>query len=165
MTRIIRIVLAVAWLASAAGVAAQPADTSILEDQLFAEARALLQEGRREIIADELRMSDQEAAAFWPVYDAYHSSVMAVRDRQAGIIGDYLKRYRAGEVSEDYAEELLDQGLDIKQDLLKVQRRYLKRFQKALPIRKVVRFYQLESKMDAQIDAQLAVAIPLMDPV
>jgi hypothetical protein len=137
----------------------------MLEDQLLADARALLQAGRREIIADELRLTDAEAVAFWPVYEAYHAAVMEVRDRQAEVIGVYLKRYRAGDVSEDYAEELLDEGLDVKQDLLKVQNRYLKRFKKTLPIRKLVRFYQLENKMDAEIDAQLAIVIPLMDPV
>jgi hypothetical protein len=137
----------------------------MLEDQLLADARALLQAGRREIIADELRLTDAEAEAFWPVYDAYHAAVMEVRDRQAEVIGVYLKRYRAGDVSEDYAEDLLEQGLDVKQDLLKVQDRYLKRFKKTLPIRKLVRFYQLENKMDAEIDAQLAILVPLMDPV
>ncbi len=144
---------------------AQQPDASMLEDQLLADARALLQAGRREIIADELRLTDAEAEAFWPVYDAYHAAVMEVRDRQAEVIGVYLKRYRAGDVSEDYAEDLLEQGLDVKQDLLKVQDRYLKRFKKTLPIRKLVRFYQLENKMDAEIDAQLAILVPLMDPV
>lgn len=144
---------------------AQQPDASMLEDQLLADARALLQAGRREIIADELRLTDAEAEAFWSVYDAYHAAVMEVRDRQAEVIGVYLKRYRAGDVSEDYAEDLLEQGLDVKQDLLKVQDRYLKRFKKTLPIRKLVRFYQLENKMDAEIDAQLAILVPLMDPV
>ena len=165
MTPIIRIGLAGAWLALGAGVSAQPADTSILEDQLFAEARALLQQGRREIIADELRLSEAEAEAFWPVYEAYHREVMAVRDRHADTIGRYLKRYRSGDVSEDYASDLLDDGLQFKSELLKVHKRYVRKFRKTLPIRKVVRFYQLENKMDAEIDAQLAIAIPLMDPV
>jgi hypothetical protein len=80
-------------------------------------------------------------------------------------LGDYLKTYRAGEVTETYAASLLDKGLDFKSDLLKVQKKYLKRFKKVLPMRKVARFYQLENKMDAEIDAQLAIAIPLMDPV
>jgi hypothetical protein len=150
---------------SGAGVSAQPADTSVLEDQLFAEARALLQQGRREIIADELRPSDAEAAAFWPVYEAYHGEIMAVRDRYADTIATYLRRYRSGDVSEEYADDLLDEGLQFKSELLKIQKRYVRKFKRALPIRKVVRFYQLENKMDAEIDAQLAIAIPLMDPV
>jgi hypothetical protein len=32
-----------------------------------------------------------------------------------------------------------------------------------LPVRKVVRFYQLENKMDAEIEAELAVFVPLME--
>jgi hypothetical protein len=157
--------VAVACLATGVGVSAQPADTSVLEDQLFAEARALLQQGRREIIADELRMSAVEAEAFWPVYEAYHGEIMAVRDRYADLIARYLRRYRNGDVSEEYAEDLLSDGLWFKAELLKIQKRYVRKFKKALPIRKAVRFYQLENKMDAEIDAQLAIAIPLMDPV
>ena len=156
--------LVLVFLATASSFA-QPAEESILEDQLLANAREVLQAGRKEIIADELRLTDTEAAAFWPVYDAYHADVMAVRDEQADTIGRYLKTYRAGGVTDAYAEELLGDGLSIKNELLKVQKRYLKKFRKALPIRKVVRFYQLESKMDAEIDAQLAIVIPLMDPV
>lgn len=144
---------------------AQQTEESILEDQLLANARELLQAGRKEIIADELRLTEAEAEVFWPAYEAYHADVMAVRDEQADTIGRYLKTYRAGGVTDSYAEELLDDALDIKHDLLKVQKRYLRKFRKALPIRKVVRFYQLESKMDAEIDAQLAIVIPLMDPV
>ena len=161
----IRLLCLLACFALSTELPAQQDDASILEDQLLADARALLQAGRREIIGDELRLTETEAEAFWPVYDSYHAAVMEVRDRQAEIIGDYLKRYRAGDVSEDYAQDLLDQGLDVKQDLLKVQKRFLKRFRKSLPVRKLVRFYQLENKMDAEIDAQLAIVVPLMDPV
>lgn len=144
---------------------AQQAEESILEDQLLATAREVLQAGRRQIIADELRLTEVEADAFWPVYDAYHADIMIVRDEQAETIGRYIKTYRAGDVTDSYAEQLLDNGLDIKNDLLKIQKRYLKKFKKALPVRKVVRFYQLETKMDAEIDAQLAVAVPLMDAI
>lgn len=162
---IIRALLFAVVFPMAAPSLAQQSEESILEDQLLANAREVLQAGRKEIIADELRLTEAEAAAFWPVYDAYHADVMVVRDEQAETIGRYLKTYRAGGVTDAYAEQLLEDGLGIKNDLLKVQKRYLKKFRKALPIRKVVRFYQLESKMDAEIDAQLAIVIPLMDAV
>jgi len=48
---------------------------------------------------------------------------------------------------------------------LKVQKQYLRKFRKVLPALKVVRFYQLENKMDAEIDAELAVFIPLMEAI
>ena len=161
--KIIRSLLVTALLAAGTIASAQQTDASILEDQRLAEARALLQSGRKEIISDELRLTEEEASAFWPVYEEYHSNVMVVRDRYAETIGHYIKNYRAGEITDDYAEKLIDEGLSFKGDLLKVQEKYLNKFKKALPIRKVVRFYQLESKMDADIDAQLADFVPLVE--
>jgi hypothetical protein len=161
--KIIRPLLLAALLAAGAAASAQQTDGRILEDQRLTEARALLQSGRKEIIADELRLTDEEASAFWPVYEEYHSNVMVVRDRYAETIGDYIKTYRAGEITDDYAENLIDQGLSFKGDLLKIQEKYLNKFKKVLPIRKAVRFYQLENKMDADIDAQLANFVPLME--
>jgi len=161
--KIIRPLLLIAFLAAGAIASAQQTDASIVQDQQLAEARALLQSGRKEIISDELRLTEEEASAFWPVYEEYQSNVMVVRDRYAETIGDYLKTYRAGEITDDYAEKLIDEGLSFKGDLLKVQEKYLNSFKKALPIRKVARFYQLESKMDADIDAQLADFVPLVE--
>jgi hypothetical protein len=159
-------VLLVAVGASAFSVApAQDSAVQAQEDQLLADARALLQEGRKDIVGFELHLSDEEAAAFWPVYDDYRKSVLENRNRYADLIVEYVKRYRAGDVSEDYAAQLIDDVLDIKADLIKRQKKFVKRFCKVLPVRKVGRFYQLEQKLDAEIDAQLAVVVPLMDPV
>jgi hypothetical protein len=36
-------------------------------------------------------------------------------------------------------------------------------FRTVLPVQEVARFYQLENKMDAEVDAQLALAIPLLE--
>jgi hypothetical protein len=135
-----------------------------VEDQFVAEARELLQAGRREIIAEELRLTDAEAESFWPVYDKYQADMMVVRDRYVEIIGGYLARYEAGDLSDKYAKDLLDDWLDYKADKLKVTKQYVRKFGRVLSMRKVVRFYQLENKMDAEIDAELAVFVPLMDP-
>jgi len=161
--KIIRPLLVAALLATAAMASAQQNDASILQDQQLAEARALLQSGRKEIIADELRLTEKEANAFWPVYEEYHSNIMVVRDRHAEMLGDYIRTYGAGEITDDYAEKFVERRLLFKRDLLKIHEKYLSKFKKALPIRKVVRFYQLEDNMDAGIDAQLADFVPLME--
>jgi len=63
------------------------------------------------------------------------------------------------------ANSLVDDYLDIKADILKIQRKHLKRFRKIVSPLKVTRFFQLENKLDAETDAQLAVFVPLIDPV
>jgi len=129
----------------------------------LADARTILQAGREDIIREDLRMSDEESADFWPVYKAYRAEIMAVRDRQARMIADFLEIYRDGALSNDYAATLIDDYFDIKSDLLTVQKKFVRKFRKVLPALKVARFYQLENKMDAEIDAQLALFVPLVE--
>ena len=162
--RKIRTALLAVLLFTGAAWAQDGSGTRVTEDQFVIEARALLQEGRREIIAEELRLDDSEAEAFWSAYEDYHADIMVVRDRYVELIADYLARYDAGELDDKYAKELLDDWLKYKGDKLKVQKQHVRKFSKVLPMRKVVRFYQLENKIDAEIDAELAIFIPLMDP-
>ena len=130
----------------------------------FNEARALLRAGREDIIRDEIRFSEEEAADFWPAYEAYREEINAVRDRQAEAVVSYLVAYRDGAVTSEQASILVDVALAIKGDLVQVQRKYLDQFRAALPAWKVARFYQLENKLDAELDVLLARFIPLMDP-
>jgi hypothetical protein len=51
----------------------------------------------------------------------------------------------------------------IENDLLVVEKKYVRRFRKAIPTAKVTRFYQLENKLDAEIDVALAQLIPLYE--
>ena len=57
---------------------------------------------------------------------------------------------------------MIKEFMSIRQAELDVTRKYLKRFQKILPPNKVARFFQLENKLDAVIDFELASEIPLV---
>ena len=129
-----------------------------------AEGRAMVQAGREELIRSELRLTDEEAAAFWPIYEVYQAESAAIGDRYAAMLAGYINRYNRGDLSDEYAVDLLDVFFDVKQDLLDVQTDYLPKFMEALPALKVAQFYQLENKIRAEIDAQLAVVVPLIDP-
>jgi len=146
--------------ATVAAVGQQQTDTSA-----SAEARLLLQAGREEIIREEMRLSDSENAAFWPVYDSYQRDLTLVRNRYAVLLTDYMQAYRSGSVSEEFAVKLVDEFLQIQSDVLKIKTKHLKEFRKVLPARKAARFYQLENKMDAELEGQLALVVPLIDPV
>ena len=143
----------------------QASESDVLENEDLANARALLQAGRADIIREELRMSDEESAGFWPVYEEYHTDIMAVRDRQTKAIAEYMRIYKAGTLSNEYAERLVEDNFKTRSDLLEIQEKYVRQFRKVLPALKVARFYQLESQMDAQVDAQLAVFVPLVESV
>lgn len=85
-------------------------------------------------------------------------------DRYTAMITEYMGRYDRGDLSDEYASDLMETFFSIKRDLLDVKMKYLPKFKKSLPALKVARFYQLENKIEAEIDAQLALAVPLIEP-
>jgi hypothetical protein len=141
---------------------AQPATNADID---MRQARILLNFGREDIVREDLRMSEDEGSLFWPVYDLYQSDLQVVRDQYSDLLTAYLAAYRAGTVTEEMAEQVIDDYLTIQGEILKIKEKYLKDFRKSLPARKAARFYQLENKIELELEAQLSQIIPLIDPV
>lgn len=127
-----------------------------------AEGRAMIRAGMRDLIEIELQLTDAEKDEFWPVYDAYEKDARPINDRYATMLTEYVKRYNAGDLSDDYAADLLANYFAIKKETLKVREAYIPKFKAVLPTLKVAQFYQLENKINAEIDYQLAANIPLI---
>lgn len=137
--------------------------TALLDDTELANARALLQAGREQIIREDLQLTEEEAIGFWPVYEDYIAALAVVRDRKAKLVTGFVQAYRAGAIGDEYAEWLIAENFDIKAEWLQAQKKFVRKFRKVLPVVKVARFYQLENKMDAEVDAQLAIVVPLVE--
>jgi hypothetical protein len=130
----------------------------------LAQGRAMIQAERQDMVSSELHMTGKEAEEFWPVYSAYREKYDAVMRRYGQMIAEYLRRYDDADLSDEYANEMLDTYFGIQEELLQVQQEFLPEFRAVLPALKVARFYQLENKFNAEIDAQLALVVPLVDP-
>lgn len=133
-------------------------------NEVVDEGRDMIQETRLDIVRSELQLSDEEAAAFWPVYTEYRDETDAIQDRYAAMIEEYLERYENADLSNEYADSLIETFISIKRELLDVQEKYLPKFRKVLPALKIARLFQLENKINAEIDAQLALIVPLIEP-
>jgi hypothetical protein len=73
----------------------------------------------------------------------------------------YLEHYP--NLSETLAGQLLDETLSLEEARSKVRREYVSRFRKVLPDRAVARFFQIERKLDAVVNAELAERVPLVE--
>ena len=126
------------------------------------QGRAMLRAGFRDVIGEELLLTDAESDVFWPVYDDYEAVVTGIMDRYAGLITRYVDRFNAGDLSNEYADELLEEYFAIRLELLEARRAHIPKFKAILPALKVAQLYQLENKLNAEVDIQLAMAIPLI---
>lgn len=156
--RIAIAILAVAVLQAAvaspsrAGEAAD-ASAEILQQTLHANKKAL--------VDVNLDLDDAEAAAFWPVYDRYQAELDAVQARLLEVIRSYSESVDS--MTDEKAHQLVDDYLDVERDRVAVRRKYLQPISDALPGRTVMRFYQIENKVDAVLRYELAATIPVVE--
>ena len=112
------------------------------------------------LVAENMELTEAEAKAFWPVYTQYQDELFLLRSRTAKLINDYADAYE--KMSNDTAKKLLDESMTIESLGLKLRQTYLPKFRKVLPEVKVVRYYQIENKINAALNYELATNIPLM---
>ncbi len=115
---------------------------------------------RREIVKANMLLTNSEAARFWPLYDQYRADMSKLGDRRVKLITDYAANRNS--MSEDEANRLLKEALDIDKERAELKERYVKKFNKELSARTTARFFQIDQKLDAAVDASLAARIPLV---
>jgi hypothetical protein len=114
------------------------------------------------VIAEAMQLTRSEAKVFWPVYEDYLKEIKKLGDRTLSVIEEYAKNYKYETLTDVGASKMLDDYLTLQADRLKLMESFLPKFKKALSPKKVVRYYQLENKINASIAYGLAAQIPLV---
>ncbi|MGH7644885.1 MAG: hypothetical protein ACREMR_04800 [Gemmatimonadales bacterium] len=133
--------------------AARPADTM---EQLREKIRA----DKKLIVSEAMGLTQGEATAFWPVYDSYQLELAGIAARTEKLIQDYAASYQT--MTPEAARRLLDTSLTIEQDRVRLMQSYVAKFRQVLPEPKVARYYQIENKIRAVVNYELASLIPLV---
>jgi hypothetical protein len=123
--------------------------------------REVIQIKRKAIVALNMGLTDYEAQAFWPVYDEYWAEMRKLGDRDVALISDFAKNYVYESLTNERAKEMHQEWMSIKKHTIKLQQKYAKKFRKVLPEKKVLRYFQIENKLDLIIDSELSAQIPL----
>lgn len=137
-----------------------PVMSQTIDDMIEVE-RSVLKAEKKAIVAENMNFTEDEATVFWPLYQEYTNEEYTLMTEAVKIIKEYADNYDA--LGDAKADELMTRNLKLKQDEVKLQIKYFKKFKKVLPASKVTRFFQIENKINALIDAQLAIDIPLVE--
>ena len=131
----------------------KPADNmDVMREKLRADKKA--------VVAEVLQLTEGEAKAFWPVYNAYQSDMVTHYDKLLKLIDTYASSYET--MTDAQATSLLQQYLGLEREHVALLTSYLPRFQKVLPPKKVAKLYQVENKARALVNYELARGIPLV---
>jgi hypothetical protein len=117
---------------------------------------------KRLLVSQNMQLSEAEAKAFWPIYDAYQKDLQQINEPLGKVILAYADAYSKGPVANEAAKTLLNEALAIEEAEPKLKRSYVPRLEKALPQAKVARYIQIENKIRAVVRYEFAANIPLV---
>ena len=155
ITGIFAIVLTITFIGTVGFALAQdkPADNmEIVKEKIRSDKKLF--------IATNMQLTESETKAFGPVYEAYQADLGKLRNREIKLIEEFAANYET--MSDDVAKNLLDDSLSIDLDHQKLRQSYVSKIRGVLPDKKVARYYQLESKIDAVLEYEMAKRIPLV---
>ena len=122
--------------------------------------RAAVKSDKRAFVAATLQLTDAEAKRFWPIYDAYQRNLDLTSRRRVVAVEPLLFRERA--MSNLGAKNLVTELMAVDDAELKSRRTLRNRVMRALPPLKAARYLQLEEKVQAVRDYDLATTVPLV---
>ena len=122
--------------------------------------RADIRSRKKQLIALNLKLTDQEATKFWPVYDRYTADLMKINDKKFGLIQDYADHW--GTMTEEQASLFMRQWLDVDIASTQLRQKYVPEVLQVLSARKTATFFQLDRRISMMIDLQLSSQMPLV---
>lgn len=133
----------------------KPADNmQILRDKVRADKKLL--------VATNMELTESEAKDFWPIYEQYQKDLQKINQRMANLLESYADDFRNKSLTDEKAKKLIDEALAIDRAEADLKSTYAPKLSKALPIRKVVRYLQIENKIRAVVKYDLASGVPLV---
>ena len=159
MKNICRIILITALLVALLMPAAlpvmageKPGSMEALRDALKADKKAYIEQ--------YMQLTQAEAKEFWPYYNSYQFDLQKINDRFIKLIDDYAQNYN--NLSDQDAVKMVNEYLIIERDQVNQKELYFRTLRKTLPAKKVTRFLQLENKIRALVQYELAARVPLI---
>jgi len=146
------------FFAASAAAQSQTADHGDYTD--LAKLRSEARHDKHALVESTLQLNDAEAKRFWPIYETFQRSLDETNRRRNVALESLM--FRENRMSNLAAKRLVAELTVIDDREAKARRTLRNRLMRALPPVKVARYLQLEDKLQAIRDYDIASAVPLV---
>jgi hypothetical protein len=137
------------------------AGAHLQERDMIEVIRQQVAANREALVAENLNLTAAESENFWPVYRRFQNERAVLVDRRIEILTQFRDNFET--LDDSTSRQLLQDALRLEDDKLKLREKFLKDFRQVLPDKKVLRYLQIENKIDTIIDYDLAQVVPLAE--
>ena len=142
-------------------VAVSDDDAQSVTDQDIEMLREDLRAQRKQITAQNMTLTADEATKFWPIFDQYRQEAKRLNDDRWALIKDYAANYQS--MTDAQAQDYITRSNAFDQQLLELRMKYVPVFEKVISPRKAALWYQIDRRIDLLINVQLSGRIPMVD--
>jgi hypothetical protein len=149
--------LAIALVVTALSPLVQAQDSGLATDE-----QILLKQvntDKKAVFAQNLGLTEEESAKFWPLYDEYEAKVKPLQDRLLANINAFATKYDT--LTDEEAAAILKEKMAIEKEREALKQKYTAKIAKALPEKKALRYAQLETRIQLMLGRDIYSMIPL----
>ena len=134
---------------------------SNVRDQDIEMLRADLRSQRKEITAQNMVLTADEATKFWPIFDQYRKEAIKANDQRWALIKEYADNYST--MTDAQSQDYIKRSTAVDQDLLALRMKYVPILEKVISPKKTALWYQIDRRIDLLINLQLSTLVPMVD--
>jgi Spy/CpxP family protein refolding chaperone len=139
---------------------AQSAPPHSVTDNDIEMLRADLRAQRKQITAQNMTLTADEATKFWPIFDQYRQEAIKINDDRWALIKEYAANYNT--MTDAQAQTYIRRSNAIDEQLMALRMKYVPLFEKVISPRKTALWFQIDRRIDLLINLQLSSAIPMV---
>jgi hypothetical protein len=115
---------------------------------------------KKKILAANVPLTADEATKFWPVYDQYAAEMQKHNDEFYAVIKDYAANQKT--LTDAQAITMIKRWSDVQVEQAKTRQKWVPLIEKVIPGKKAALFFQIDRRLYALMDMQVASEIPLV---
>jgi len=116
---------------------------------------------RKAVVGANMNLTSAEAAKFWPLFDEYEAKMDKIDERHMKELKSFAAKFET--LTDKDATEKLDEVMSIAQARLDTQKAYIPKFRAVTSQIKVTRFFQIDNKLRALVQCDIAQMVPLAE--
>lgn len=147
------ITLLVASLLALNVFAQSQTETELINTFLKAEKKA--------IVAENMLLTDENAEAFWVLYDAYTTEREALMKDRTAVLEFYIEEFT--DITDDQVDNVMSSSFSARKAETKLMQKYYKKMKKEVGPKVATRFYMVEEQIQLIVRVAIWESLPMVD--
>src|SRR5688572_1900606 len=97
---------------------------------------------KKELVAEFMKFSEEEATRFWPIYEEYESERTKLGNKRVELLKKYASQYQT--ITDDQVDDLISDVFDLQEDIISLRENYYGKVKEKLNARRAAGFVQIE---------------------